>query len=427
MQSSNLTNRILDWDGMDYDHQVYYLAISMTYNGLFQVLQKIGNTAASAFYLRSASDMLVITPRRFWDDVLTTLRDKLKSKSQSFQAMHHPEPHRFPRLRTLLDGVQLPGSWDKVSRHLSRALGSRFGSSVFAYDGESKLKNLAMSIVISFYFITGYLYVCGGQRGAAGPYYFDFWRLNLRLMDQWESLPMFRNTTDDISDCGFAMNGPIAYLFMGSAVLKCFDTRNMAWFELRTTLQTDDVLKRWPYSRNFRMFSIQSVRDRIYVFGGQDAQCVAGCDLFMELDIPNKRWRRLSGKLSAVKPSFSSPGLRIGAASWVNRDQTKIFIMNGYADRVGALQQGVEHGGDRNHLYNDLWSWDITKRMWTKHKIHGNSPGPRSGMACLYVRSKSIIQQSATEESIQSESYTRLRDNFWRLQLGGPKPPGDRF
>jgi len=39
-----------------------------------------------------------------------------------------------------------------------------------------------------------------------------------------------------------------------------------------------------------------------------------------------------------------------------------------------------------NHMYDDIWSWDIAKKEWTKEKSHGNRPAPRSEMAAIYVR-----------------------------------------
>lgn len=43
-------------------------------------------------------------------------------------------------------------------------------------------------------------------------------------------------------------------------------------------------------------------------------------------------------------------------------------------------------GGDCGHPYDDFWSWDIKEGKWTRERMVGNTPCPRSEAACVYVR-----------------------------------------
>jgi len=232
----------------------------------------------------------------------------------------------------------------------------------------------------------GYIYVCGGSGQTDGPFFLDFWRVNLRTTDGWQQLPMFDRTSNlDLTECGFAIRGHLAFFFEGSLDLQVFNLEKSRWFKLSTTFQPDQCMKYWFPNSRLRKFAIQCVNGRIYVFGGKNMESLLGCDLLLELDLVTRQWRRISGSYPSPKASFAGPGPRVGACSWVNPDKSKIFIMNGHADllQAGAMGQYVP---SENHMYDDIWSWDLAEKRWTKEKSHGNRPAPRSEMAAIYVR-----------------------------------------
>lgn len=51
---------------------------------------------------------------------------------------------------------------------------------------------------------------------------------------------------------------------------------------------------------------------------------------------------------------------------------------------MGASLSGEMHGGDCGHPYDDFWSWDIKEGKWTRERMVGNTPCPRSEAACVY-------------------------------------------
>ncbi|KAF8961955.1 hypothetical protein BDZ97DRAFT_1905393 [Flammula alnicola] len=105
---------------------------------------------------------------------------------------------------------------------------------------------------------------------------------------------------------------------------------------------------------------MQCVGDRLYVFGGRHDDAELG-----------SQWRRLSGSVLPEKASFLSPGPRVNACSWVGKDKNKIFVMYGDANRMGAqLARQAMLGHSRG--------------KWTREKIVGNAPSPRTEMAAVY-------------------------------------------
>ncbi len=143
-----------------------------------------------------------------------------------------------------------------------------------------------------------------------------------------------------------------AYLFIASQDMRYFDVEKGNWGLLRTTYKG-----KWPYDMETKNGVMHCIDGKLYVFGGINPTSPIGTDLFMVLDIETKVWRLLSGS-EIPKPSFSSPGPREHACSWVGKGGKKIYIMYGDADRMAAEMQGTPHGCMTTYDYDDLWCWD---------------------------------------------------------------------
>ena len=241
--------------------------------------------------------------------------------------------------------------------------------------------------------MAGHLYILGGEKFLDGPWYREFWMLDLTKLDEWRPLPPYPIPLSVIDNLvGYSMavhSDDKAYLFTGRRQVEFFDLATRKWGRIMTTYKGDDGRVkpgRWPYPGDRLVdYAMQCVDGRLYVFGGTHADSIIGCNLLLELNLQTKEWRKLSG---SIKPEadYSCPGPRRHPISWVGKDKTKIFFMYGDADRQGAMVSGEKHGSMHAYAYDDLWSWDIKKGKWNREKLNGNLPCQRSEMSCTYVR-----------------------------------------
>jgi len=241
--------------------------------------------------------------------------------------------------------------------------------------------------------VAGHLYILGGEKFLDGPWYREFWMLDLTKLDEWRPLPPYPIPLSVIDNLvGYSMavhSDDKAYLFTGRRQVEFFDLATRKWGRIMTTYKGDDGRVkpgRWPYPGDRLVdYAMQCVDGRLYVFGGTHADSIIGCNLLLELNLQTKEWRKLSG---SIKPEadYSCPGPRRHPISWVGKDKTKIFFMYGDADRQGAMVSGEKHGSMHAYAYDDLWSWDIKKGKWNREKLNGNLPCQRSEMSCTYVR-----------------------------------------
>jgi hypothetical protein len=242
--------------------------------------------------------------------------------------------------------------------------------------------------------IAGHLYLLGGEKYLDGPWYREFWMLDLTKLDEWRRLPHYPIPSSVTGDLvGYAMvvhPDSKAYLFTGRPQVDFFDLTTRKWGHIITTYKRDDGRPgagRWPYAGDrLTNYAMQCVDGRLYVFGGTHADSALGCNLFLELDLQTREWRKLSGSAVPEKADYSSPGPRCHPTSWVGKDTNKIFIMYGDADRSAALISSEQHGSMHSYAYDDLWSYDIKNAKWNREKLSGNLPCPRSEMSCTYVR-----------------------------------------
>ncbi|KDR73272.1 hypothetical protein GALMADRAFT_251865 [Galerina marginata CBS 339.88] len=381
-ESTNLLRNIRDdmkqddpsfeWFDFHLGTSQFYHQKSTLYSTLADCYLKLGNTGACVFYRLQAQVNLSDIPSRFSNSELKRLSSIASEALRDISTYRHPEPTLVASLEVVDEKSHIHGSWKKIELKHSGAVTSRMGSGVFVYDG--------------------HLYIVGGEKFHGGPYYSELWRINLSKPQKWEPLPTCPISERKLQHqtlTGFRIAvGPDdkAYYFTGSPDLLYFDLKASKWSSLKTTFESDDVIKQsWPYpDKKLQDFTMNCVGNKLYVFGGRHGHLALGCDLFLELDIPTAVWRRLSGEPEALTPSFLSPGPRINACSWITKDKKDFWLMYGDANRMGAKLGGEPHGAMSSHEYDDIWTWNFASRKWKREKLVGNGPSPRTEMASVY-------------------------------------------
>lgn len=281
----------------------------------------------------------------------------------------HPDPMLAPKLTVKDTQLQLRGSWQKLD--ISIPGGSRLGVASFVHEGS--------------------VYVFGGEKDIEGPFFRELWRLDLARMDKWRAMPTYpipESVTGKLvgNQMCVAEDGK-AYLFTGRSQVDFFDLKTGKWGAIGTKYKPGKGEARWPYPSSMLMnYSMECIGSKLYVFGGSHTLCRVGCNLFLELDLKTKEWRRLSGTVMPETADYNSPGPRNYACTWVGKDGKKIYLMYGDADRQSAMLNAQKHGSMHAYGYDDMWVWDIERGVWDREKMLGNVPCPRSEMSCTYVR-----------------------------------------
>ena len=369
----------------------YYLQKVTCFNTLADAYLKLGNTGAGVYYRFQAQTLFVDMQEEFKTPELERLYKATREGVTAISHYRHPEPSLVAKIEVLDKKSHLLGSWKKVELKHPGGVTNRMGSAVFVHKGAFLSANSLRSGVDVF---KGYLYTVGGQKFTEGPYYPELWRINLSKADKWEQLPTChieepRLHNETVTGYKIAV-GPDdkAYYFIGSPFVLYYDLKRRKWGSIPTRFKYDNEVEHWPFWPFCQLqdYTMTCVKDKIYIFGGHHQDAQLGCDLFLELNLSTRMWRRLSGSIEPKKASFLTPGPRINACSWVSKNQDKIFLMYGDACRLSAMLAKQEHGALTSHAYDDLWSWDIKKEKWTREKFVGNKPSPRTEMAAVYVR-----------------------------------------
>lgn len=222
------------------------------------------------------------------------------------------------------------------------------------------------------------------------------WTLDLATRDAWRRLPDYpvaNATSGMFLGWNILVHGDTALLFTGRPAVDVFDLKTETWGSFVTTFAptTADiaagVVGDWPYpGQTCCDTTMQILNDKLYVFGGSHGTTSMGCNLFMELDLLTRKWRRLSGTVRVIQHGdYSCPGPRKSAASWVSLDRTRIFLLFGSFDREAAHFHNEPHGGDEAFGYHDFWSWSVRDEVWRRERMSGNPPCSRTEMAYVYV------------------------------------------
>lgn len=271
--------------------------------------------------------------------------------------------------------------------------------------------------------VLGRLYVAGGQKDSLGPFYRDLWCLDLVKLDAWRALPGYPRQTAAFLNWKMVVHEDKAYLVTGRPKVDYFDLKTEKWGFITTTYKPTPedrkagIVENWPYPSQQLSDSAQQVtQGKLLVFGGMHGKTNIGCNLFMELDLETKVWRRLSGYVMPPPDNdYSCPGPRKSASSWVSRDTNRFYLLYGQCDRNGASLQGEPHGASDAFPFDDMWSWDLKTERWRRERRAGNTPSSRTEMACTYVRVPSY-PWPLTHTITHSEFKARQSLHFWWLQ-----------
>lgn len=239
--------------------------------------------------------------------------------------------------------------------------------------------------------LTGRLYVAGGIKSGTFNPYCDMWCLDLRKLNGWRELAPYPRTHGAFLNLQMAVHESKAYAFNGTRVLDCFDLITERWGQLRTTF-TDRSGKPLPWlfqDNDLTDYSMHIVKGRMYVFGGTNRTSKMGCNIFASLNLTTRKWEHLSGVSGLPVAGYDCPGARKYLGSWVDAEETRIYIIEGMADRAASKMFHQPHAAAESHGYDDCWSWGIQERKWRRERLVGNTPCPRTEMACTFVRNSS--------------------------------------
>ncbi|KAJ6493288.1 hypothetical protein C8R45DRAFT_1073229 [Mycena sanguinolenta] len=201
-------------------------------------------------------------------------------------------------------------------------------------------------------------------------------------------------------------------LFTGRPTIDVFDLKTERWSSFHTIYTPTPadlaagVLNNWPYAGIVSFDSAtQVIGDKLYVFGGGHGTTVMGCNLFMELDLLARKWRRLSGTVHVTEHGdYTCPRPRKNAASWVGPDKAHFYLLFGVVDR------------DEDEV-------------WIQERLAGNPPCTRTEMACGYQtivfggycpNLQAFLQQENGQEGLFPYSY--VADTFIYDLTPSPSP-----
>ncbi|KAJ7141748.1 hypothetical protein C8R43DRAFT_587530 [Mycena crocata] len=241
-----------------------------------------------------------------------------------------------------------------------------------------------------------HFYLAGGRKSSFGPFYRDLWVIDLKTHNSWRQLPdypiPFRQSGLFVG-WNMVLHKKTAILFTGRPTVDVFNLSSERWTSFQTTYTPTaadiqaGVQDGWPYPNTILSdATMQIAHGKLYVFGGSHATTAVGCNLFMELDLTTRKWRRLSGYVRAPKHAdYSCPGPRKSASSWVSTDRKRIFVTFGQADLEGGMLHGEAHlQGTSAFAYEDMWSWSIKDESWRRERMSGNPPCARTEVASAY-------------------------------------------
>ncbi|KZV74270.1 hypothetical protein PENSPDRAFT_626049 [Peniophora sp. CONT] len=342
----------------------YWQARMVSMVNAYYLHMSLGNTSMAYFRLHTIQSQY-LNNFVFEKDMLKKI---LPPTSIYFETagLRHPEPRWAPEARVTCPDMQVLGSWEKL--HVSgKGLPARQGDSSFVWNSR--------------------LYVLGGFKvPKTGPFYGDFHYLDLNRLDGWHPLPPFPVKPEA------ARQGPVCayhamyvhqdtlYYFTGLDTMCAFDLVKEKWYQVQLTPGVEG--SQWPIKIGLRWFAstYASKRQQFYVFGGKHSDERLGCDLFLVIDTQTGQWRQLSGHALAadIRAVYHAPGPRVNAMMWADAEEKKIYLFGGEADRSGAHMHNQEHGASISYPYDDFWSWDVEGEFWTRERVSGNPPCPRS-------------------------------------------------
>ncbi|KAF8965646.1 hypothetical protein BDZ97DRAFT_1811635 [Flammula alnicola] len=311
------------------------------------IFLELGNTGTTVHRRWTAQEMIPTSHNIREPRILRTILSRGGTKH--LISFRHPDPQLVHKITVTDPSLQLLGSWKKMKIKKAGGPGRRMGFSSFIWDdGWKSEPDYPQPMSRTSAFLGWHTLVCPEHKRV--------------------------------------------YLFTGRPALDFFDLTTKTWGSFTTkfvhsgTSDTRAGIKNWPYPKNQLTDSTQQiVNEKLYVFGGTHGSTSIGCNLFLVLDLKTKEWRRLSGTVMPTKDSdVTVPGPRKTPNGWVDNAKDKFYLLGGECDRMGAALSGEMHGGDCGHPFDDFWSWDLTAEKWTRERLVGNVPAPRSETACIY-------------------------------------------
>lgn len=230
--------------------------------------------------------------------------------------------------------------------------------------------------------LLGKYYIWGGRRvrsmSNVGEFHDDDgWVLDLRNTGKgWSRVPRPPETPQFISSQRIIIYEDKGYLFQGIAMISTFDFVKGTWSKTASRF-ADGTSWASIFPVSFLGdFTSELNEHTAYVFGGQDSVNRAGHNLLLALNMKTFRWTILSGSTREA-PNPLIPDPRATCMSWIFDD--KLYICGGGSDRRKQTT-------DLNvyPMFHELWSWDIKKKAWTKERMAGNAPSPRSESGCTF-------------------------------------------
>ncbi|KAJ7024546.1 hypothetical protein C8F04DRAFT_1131316 [Mycena alexandri] len=353
-------NPLFEWIDFSIKLPSYFLQRVRARVTAEKIFRALGNTATAN---NGRLQTRALVPKEFESAEIRKINPLIVN--DRVYALLHPDPTLVASLTVSDPTLQLRGSWRKVPVRKGGAITARMGFASFVFEGS--------------------LYVLGGQKGLMGPFYRDFWSIDLNALDEWRTLPPYpvsESVTGKLVGFSMVVHNHSAYFFTGRREVDVFDLRAQVWSSFWTSFPGTAP---WPYLDNKIVdASMQSIDGKIYVFGGWHWRSQVGCTLLMELDIATRTWTHLGGTAEPKVASYAGPGPRRHAVSWVGKDKNTLFIMYGDADRAAALMGRERHGAAQSFAHEDLWEWDIAAREWNQQRLVGNIPSPRTELACVY-------------------------------------------
>ncbi|KAJ6473405.1 hypothetical protein C8R47DRAFT_1145423 [Mycena vitilis] len=289
----------------------------------------------------------------------------------------HPNPQAPLSTGPLVPGLQVRGSWARLQ--IGRLGGPTEGREAFAT-----------------FIWNSNLYVAGGRKSSQGPFHRDIWALDLNNLDAWRRLPDYpipQSVTEPFIGWTMVVHNDQALLFTGRPDIDVFDLASERWSTFRTTYtptredKEAGITDGWPWPRTHsRDASVVLSGGKLFIFGGAHGRTIMGCNLFMELDLTTRVWRRLSGYVRApAVADYALPSPRKSAAGWASPDGERMYLMFGHFDREpNARKPGELHGAGEAFQHEDLWSWSVKEGLWRRERISGNPPSARTEFAYTY-------------------------------------------
>ena len=298
-----------------------------------------------------------------------------EAKASKYSEYLHPDVKLEGRLEVDYPELQIRGKWGRCR-----------------YVATEGARPPSPRVPMGCWIWRGNLYIAGGQ-GEFQENFRDLWYLPLGGGSQkktWRRLqdipPSSKGGPRNSYTPGLHMKPwkDTAYLFYGSKKILTFDLVQEKWSSKTTKFSIPG--KSWPYFQDILIdYGMEIYKGKMYIFGGQDGLRQLGCNVFMCLDLGTLSWEWLSGTSQPIS-TYDCPMLRVHPLTWILPSEDRLFVMYGNVNRIGERVSNPTgpHGSEIDYTYDDIWSYHIPRKTWTREKARGNYPSPRTEFSAIY-------------------------------------------